>query len=442
MTGAALAFDHLRRTEFARLDAAGIAYLDYGGAALYGEAQVRDHALVLSREIYGNPHSAHASSRASTTALDAARRAVLDFFDAGDAYEVIFTANASAAIKLAAEAVPFAADTPLVLSADNHNSVNGVREYARRAGAPIVYLPLRDDLRLHHPEARLAEAGGGGLFAFPAQSNFSGAHHPLSLVRHAQDLGYLVLLDAAAYVPSHPLSLRACPADFVAISFYKMFGYPTGVGALIARRDALARLTRPWFAGGTVEYVSVRLDRHRLRAGHEGFEDGTPDFLGIPALHAGFELLGRIGMDALSCHVRALTGELLRQLSALRYHDGAPAVRVYGPGDDSNRGGTVAFNLLSADGSVVPYQEVEARAGAARVHVRGGCFCNPGAAEAAFERDAPQMAAAGAGALRASIGLATVRDDIHRLVAVLSSALAARDQDPPSLSDTFELPPL
>jgi selenocysteine lyase/cysteine desulfurase len=28
--------------------------------------------------------------------------------------------------------------------------------------------------------------------------------------------------------------------EFVALSFYKMFGYPTGIGALIARRDALA----------------------------------------------------------------------------------------------------------------------------------------------------------------------------------------------------------
>src|SRR4029453_19105970 len=101
------------------------------------------------------------------------------------------------------------------------------------------HLPLRDDLRLYHPEAHLAQADPPGLFAFPAQSNFSGVRHPLSLVRRAQELGHHVLLDAAAYVPAHALSLRECPADFAAVSFYKMFGYPTGVGALIARRHAL-----------------------------------------------------------------------------------------------------------------------------------------------------------------------------------------------------------
>ena len=151
-----------------------------------------------------------------------------------------------------------------MLTADNHNSVNGIRELARRRGAPIEHLPLRDDLRLAHPEARLAQAGGGGLFAFPAQSNFSGVQHPLSLVRMAQSLGYHVLLDAAAFVPAHSLSLRACPADFVALSFYKIFGYPTGVGALVARREALDALDRPWFSGGT-GHAPVQLERHRRR---------------------------------------------------------------------------------------------------------------------------------------------------------------------------------
>ena len=44
-----------------------------------------------------------------------------------------------------------------------------------------------------------------------------------------------VLLDAAAFVPTQPLDLRQYPADFVTISFYKIFGYPTGLGALLVR---------------------------------------------------------------------------------------------------------------------------------------------------------------------------------------------------------------
>lgn len=43
----------------------------------------------------------------------------------------------------------------------------------------------------------------------------------------------------------------------MAVSFYKMFGYPTGVGALVAKKSFLEKLERPWFAGGNVEVVQV-----------------------------------------------------------------------------------------------------------------------------------------------------------------------------------------
>ncbi len=419
--GVACAPADLRRTEFARLDRSGVAYLDYGGAALYGESQLRAHAALLAGGVFGNPHSAHGASRASTDAIEAARRRVLDFFDAGGDYDVVFTANASAAIRLVAEAYPFARGTTCLLSADNHNSVNGIREYARRAGADVAYLRLDDELRLDDDAGGLERAPAPGLFAFPAQSNFSGVQHPLALVARARGLGYHVLLDAAAFVPSHRLSLRACPADFVAVSFYKMFGYPTGVGALIVRREALAGLARPAFAGGTVEWVSVRLGGHRLRAGHDGFEDGTANFLDIAALDAGFGFLERIGMAAISDHVRTLTAGLLDGLLSARHGNGTPAVRVYGPHDGIKRGGAVAFNLLDRSGAVVPFQAFERRADEAGVQIRGGCFCNPGAAEAALGLDGEGMARIGAGALRASVGLATTSGDVRRLTDVVRS---------------------
>src|SRR5207253_1801150 len=123
----------------------------------------------------------------------------------------------------------------------------------------------------------------------------------------AHAAGVDVLLDAAAFVPSNQLDLSAHPADFVAISFYKLFGYPTGIGALVARREAVSRLRRPWFSGGTVEFASTQHHLHRLRPELEGYEDGTPNFLGVAALPYGFELLDDIGLDRINAHVRRLT---------------------------------------------------------------------------------------------------------------------------------------
>jgi selenocysteine lyase/cysteine desulfurase len=446
--GAADAFDFaaLRASEFARLDIAGIAYLDYAASALYGASQARAHGERLAHGIFGNPHSEHLASRNSAAAQAAARAATLAFFDADpDIYEVCFTANATAAIKLVAESYPFSVRRGLILSADNHNSVNGIREFARRAQAPVSVLPLDTELRLDGGPASLrasVDRQGEGLFAFPQQSNFSGVLHDLSLIDEARALGCDVLLDAAAAGPSGGLSLREHAADFVVCSFYKLFGLPTGVGALIAKKSALGRLRRPWFSGGTVEFVSVAHGRHALRTGHDGFEDGTANFLGLAAIDSGFAFLARMPRPCLRAHIRSQMQHFLGLAAALRHRNGAPLVRLYGPRGMEQRGGIAAFNVLENDGCVLPYEHVERLAREHGVAIRGGCFCNPGAAEKAFGFDAlgadrcfDQLEgsfsveafrscvghAATVGALRLSVSAPTTHDDIARAVALIAA---------------------
>lgn len=115
------------------------------------------------------------------------------------------------------ESFPFAQDWPLVLTTDNHNSVNGLREYARRAGAPTTYVPVvLPDLRLDDQALRRSLEGPPGLLAFPAQSNYSGVQHPYPTGAD----GWRVLLDAAAFVLPMPLRLdEHHPSDFVSLSF-------------------------------------------------------------------------------------------------------------------------------------------------------------------------------------------------------------------------------
>jgi selenocysteine lyase/cysteine desulfurase len=440
-------FACLRAREFSRLDRSGEAYLDYTGSALYAESQVRTHLELLTDSVLGNPHSQSVASLRSTELIEDARRLTLEFFRADPAeYEVIFTANATGAIRLVAESFPFRSGSRLVLSADNHNSVNGIREYAGARGAETAYAPLDDELRLDGAEDLLTGTMAPSVFAFPAQSNFSGVQHPLGLIETAQRAGYRVLLDAAAFVPTNPLALDVVHPDFVVLSFYKMFGYPTGVGALVARREALDMLHRPWFAGGTVEFVSVQHRTHMWKSGAEGFEDGTPSFASIGALAAGLELLGGAGMEDVKRRVGRLTGKLLANLAALRHDDGGPMTRVYGPADCHARGGTVAFNVLDREGHAVPYQRIEEMALRSGVSIRGGCFCNPGVAERAFGFPSSASAACmdrarregfsvegfaeclgggvAVGAVRASLGLASNEADIGRLVEVIRSSAA------------------
>ena len=458
------AFDALRASEYARLDAQGQVYLDYTGAGLHADSQVRQHTELLCAAVFGNPHSASPTSGRMTRFVERARQAVLAWFNAGRDYTAIFTQNATAALKHVGESYPFARGGALLLTADNHNSVNGIREFACAEGAMVAYAPLTtpelrvDRERLRELLAR-ADPSAKNLFAYPAQSNFSGVKHPLDLVEEAHAAGWDVLLDAAAFVPTNRLDLAAVKPDFVALSFYKMFGYPTGVGCLLVRNAALATLRRPWFAGGTVNFATVEGRRHILSPGEAGFEDGTLNYLSIPAVEIGLRHLASIGMETIETRVTCLTEWLLAQLLDLRHTNGRHMVRIYGPITSAARGGIVTMNFYDPEGHLIDYRRVEELAGQERISIRTGCFCNPGAGEAAEGLTEDDVAAAirespdmtmprflqfithrdgkSAGAIRVSLGLASNFADVERFVRF---AAGLRDQTRLTMGEvTFDI---
>ena len=281
-------FNRLRKKEFSRLDKAGHIYLDYTGGCLYPESLTQKHESSLRNGIYGNPHSTNPASQLSGELVDETRKKILDFFRAGD-YYCIFTNNASGALQIVGESFSFGPTSVLLLTADNHNSVNGIREYCKKKGGVYYYSPMNyEDLRLNEAalEKNLAsfEHVENKLFAFPAQSNVSGVRHSLSWIKKAHEKGWDVLLDAAAFVPTSRLDLSIHKPDFVSMSFYKMFGYPTGIGCLLVRKDKFQKLRKPAYAGGTITLSSAGYDSYFLKQDHEKFENGTVNYLGIPAV--------------------------------------------------------------------------------------------------------------------------------------------------------------
>jgi selenocysteine lyase/cysteine desulfurase len=399
---------------------------------------------LLQTHVFGNPHSTNPSSMAMTELIEKTRRYVLEFFNADpEEYLVIFTPNATGALKLVGESYPWVPGSTYLLTFDNHNSVNGIREFARHYGVVINYVPLvPPDLRVD--ERTLAtfleqrDTYRPNLFAYPAQSNFSGAQHPLEWVEQAHALGWDVLLDAAAFTPSNRLDLSRWHPDFVDLSFYKIFGYPTGIGALIARREKLAKLRRPWYAGGTITFSSVQAapdlgEGYYLTPGEAGFEDGTVNYLGIPAIEIGLRHIASIGIDTIHTRVSCLTGWLLENLLALRHSNGAPVIRLYGPATNERRGGTVTFNFHDPDGHLIDCRTIQAEANEVDMSVRSGCHCNPGVREVALGFSEDDLAACfrdkermtydqfmqvidgkTTGAVRVSVGLASTFADIYR----------------------------
>ncbi|KAI0090817.1 PLP-dependent transferase [Irpex rosettiformis] len=439
--------DALRRSDFSRLDHVGEAYVDYMGGSLYPNSLVRVHTNFLNRNVLGNTHSVNNSSRLSATHAAAARKAVLSFFNAPPDYTVVFTANASAALKLVGESFPFSPDGCYILGADSHNSVHGIRQFAIQRGAQVHYIEststggmdVADALntlsRHHHPDHPAPS-----LFALTGQSNVSNAKNPLVLIKHAASMGYYTLLDAAALAPTSVISLSETPVDAMAISFYKMFGFPTGVGALIVKKSFLEKLRRPWFAGGTVDVVQAPGTIFTLTSEiNEQFEDGTINYLNLPAITDGLRFLSAY-LPFLPLRLNILTHYLINSLKEFRYETtNTPVVRVLSRipsrrlrsiGEQSDTGSVISLIFLAPTEGMLPLSFIEYAAAAQNISLRTGCMCNPGGAAALLGlredmdrlycgvtmKQFEQHVGHELGVVRISLGLATNFQDVFRVL--------------------------
>ena len=190
---------------------------------------------------------------------------------------------------------------------DNHNSVNGIREFARAKGA-------RDRVRARSRRPTCAwptgcssatsttpTADGHNLFAYPAQSNFSGVKHPLEWIAPAQERGWDVIVDSAAFVPTSRLDLSVVEARTSSRSRSTRCS-ATRPGS--ARCSPGARRSSGCSAPGSAAAPwSPRTSRASMvvpLSGHALFEDGTVNYLGIPAIEIGLRHIERIGIDTIS----------------------------------------------------------------------------------------------------------------------------------------------
>ena len=272
------------------------------------------------------------------------------------------------------------------------------------------------------------------LFAFPAQSNVSGVQHSLHWVKAAQLEGWDVLLDAAAFVPASALDLSTVQPDFVPISFYKILGYPTGIGCLLIKRSAFHKLRKPSFAGGTITISSAGYDGYFLKPDHERFEDGTVNYLDIPAIINGLDFITGLNIDRINDRLKQLSAFFLQHLRQLRHDNGLELIRLYGPAHTEKRGATFLLNFIDATGRMYPFQYIEESANAAMISLRSGCFCNPGIDEINHGISADELKnffinrkygdyhemiehlGRWRGALRVSMGVPTTKADIEKFV--------------------------
>ncbi|SPO46530.1 related to molybdenum cofactor sulfurase HxB protein [Moesziomyces antarcticus] len=424
-------------------------YLDAAAAPPFPTGLVQAVAEDVSSKLLSNPHSKSPSAIATADHITATRMRVMhELFGIRDTHNwhLVFTAGTTASLKLVAESIDWAS---LQSSSDpharfsylrqSHTSVVGMRDLAARAGVSSSTFSEED---------ADAVAGQAGLVALPLQCNATGRRYfdLMKRICRTKADGSLVLLDAASYLSSSTrLYLSQLHADelpdMVAFSFYKIFGYPTGIGGLLVKASAAPHLGgKTYFGGGTVDAILAESAWTKPRREFEArFEDGTVNVHGILAVNRALDYYAQSfgAWDARREYVAGLSDKLVSALTGLRHGNGNAVVRMYRDADvrAEGFGPIVNFNLLTATGAIVPPQEVDRLASISNIHMRMGRHCNPGFvtthlgipalrlqqeyAEGAGCDDAGDAALEGglvSASVRASLCLLNTEEDVERLV--------------------------
>eukprot|EP00439_Symbiodinium_sp_Y106_P012235 s6010_g1.t2 len=479
------AVEEYKRLELAHLGEA--IYLDYAGAALYSRAQLLSAQALLLDNCLANPHSSPETARR----VEKSRDLVLQMFNVSRAtHSVVFTSGVTQGLQTLGEHFPWTQRSVFLYADESHTSVVGLRQYAKEGKCSYGSFVLEDLPKLEEDltAARFEDSApqdaksSYNLIAFPGESNFSGARSDLSCVQRLRtgSLRWRVLLDAAKLACSPgALDLNKCPADFTVVSFYKIFGYPTGLGALLIRHEAAPLITpqadltggptrqgtgRPlYFAGGCVSSLSAlsgfAIPRPNLT---EWLERGTPHFLGIASLPAQLESVRALGPDHVRCrHAMAVGREAYLRAVRLRHSNGLKVCTIFGRHDEENwcevQGPTLALSLHYANGSPVPYATVGERAAARQIVIRTGCHCNAGGCQKFLnleDTDIRHFFASGkvcgddkglvdgrpTGVVRVSFGLYSTLSDVCSWISLLTEFV---DMMPPDyLEDGCKLPDL
>ncbi|XP_046392268.1 molybdenum cofactor sulfurase isoform X2 [Ischnura elegans] len=417
--------------EFGRLK--GVVYLDHTAATLYAETQIKWVHDDLLRNIYGNPHSLSSSSKLAHDAIELVRYRILNHFHNPDEYSVVFTSGATAALKLVVESFDWKGSNNMtnlggegtakaapedkitnpesevlkesksagnfVYFNESHTSVIGMREVAEFNGASSKSISNSELQKCFSSTScdPVTSVSSNSLFVYPAQCNFSGVKYPLEWTEltktgalnclfPGKPTNWFCFLDAATYVSTNDLNLSEVKPDFVCISFYKIFGYPTGLGALLVKKSSGHVLRKRYFGGGSVLLTMSSKKFHVDKPGLERFEDGTIPFLSILSLHYGFEMLTKLvgSMSNVTIHTFNLAKYFYESLISMRHSNGKPVAKIYCDTKYDNmltQGNIVNFNILRANGNYVGYGVVLQMANLNKIHLRTGCFCNSGACQ-------------------------------------------------------------
>lgn len=317
----------------------------------------RDDFPILSREVYGKPlvyfdntastqtprqvvdtvtdmyfhHKAnvhrgvHALSQEATSLMEESRRKVKDFIGATSEKEVIFTRGTTESINLVAAsygALLNEGDEVILSVMEHHSNIVPWQLLRDRRGIVIKVVPILEDGSLDMEAYRSLLSPRTKVVSITHVSNVLGTVNPArEIIRLAHEAGAVALIDGAQAVAHIPVDIKELDADFYVFSSHKLYG-PTGIGVLYGRESLLEKM--PPYQGGGEMISHVAFDHTTFAELPFKFEAGTPDYVGIAALHTALEYVEKIGLLPIAAHEEKLLAYTTARMLEI------PGMRIFG----------------------------------------------------------------------------------------------------------------
>ncbi|MBU0591480.1 cysteine desulfurase [Candidatus Micrarchaeota archaeon] len=366
----------------------GLVYLDSACTTLK-PSRVIEAEMSYYRE-YGAcaSRSSHRLGRKTNGKLDECRETVAKFVGA-ESDELVWTKNTTEALNIIAHSIDVSHRKKVVTTVMEHHA------------ALLPFMKLRDsgliDLTILECDANGEIAMQQWEKAIDSDTRLVVTNNGNNTTGHVNDIkkignlahdnGALLCVDGAQGVPHSKIRFKDSGADFLCFSAHKMLG-PTGIGALVTKKELLKKMELFVIGGGTVK--TVKLDKIEYDEGNTRFEAGIQNYAGIFGFAEACKFLSEISdLEAQEHKLRAV---LIKAI------DGAGAIR-YG-GDGKNYAPLCSFNFKNAKA-----HEVGLMLDKQDIAVRSGFFCAQPAIEALGAKD---------GAVRASCYIYNTEDDVKK----------------------------
>ncbi|WP_315794126.1 aminotransferase class V-fold PLP-dependent enzyme [Paenibacillus sp. BIC5C1] len=381
-----------------------VIYLDHA-ATSWPKPPAVGEAMMQALDVAGaNPgRGGHRMAVQASRVLFGARKAISTLLGVRNANDIALGSNTTEALNLAIQGWLREGDHVIATMAE-HNSVRRPLEYMRKSrNVEVDYVPVNAAGEIDLVQFARLFRSNTRLVVCTHSSNLLGSILPIGeIALMCQKHQVTFLVDAAQSAGIIPVDVKQLGIDMLAFPGHKGLLGPQGTGGLYIapELDVL-----PLLHGGTgsqseaIEQPLVRPDR---------YEAGTPNTVGIAGLAAGVQHVLELTPEFIYKHEWDLTQHMMDGLSSIQ------GIRMLGPEIGQPRTGLLSFTVEGYDSAQLAFQ-LDRSYGIA---VRSGFHCTPLAHESA--------GTTASGAVRASVGYSTSREDVDALIEAVIELTASK----------------